>query len=231
MAMIVALIDRPVHDAAWAPAMWGPGLPGQGHQNAHLGQLLDVAARSSIWNALHVIIWVNGAFGSGKTTLTEQVLRVLPESMNSIPNTSGTSSHAGCLPLTAVTSKIYPCGGAWSVDFALGLRQEYRRPLIVPMTLVDPVVRGEIFDRLNAGGEPVLHVWLDVPAPELRRRVNMQVLIADDPDADQRARDFRLAAIERCTAAADDLPPDTLVLDSARESPSQLVDRIVAHLG
>lgn len=130
-----------------------------------------------------------------------------------------------------MTSKIYPCGGAWSVDFALGLRQEYRRPLIVPMTLVDPVVRGEIFDRLNAGGEPVLHVWLDVPAPELRRRVNMQVLIADDPDADQRARDFRLAAIERCTAAADDLPPDTLVLDSARESPSQLVDRIVAHLG
>lgn len=89
MAMIVALIDRPVHDAAWAPAMWEPGLPGQGHQNAHLGQLLDVAARSSIWNALHVIIWVNGAFGSGKTTLTEQLLRVLPESMKFDPEYIG----------------------------------------------------------------------------------------------------------------------------------------------
>ena len=59
-------------------------------------------------------------------------------------------------------------------DFALGLSAEYRRTLIVPMTLVNPQYRAEIFGLITKTGETVLHVFLDVTADELRRRTNAQ---------------------------------------------------------
>lgn len=55
-----------------------------------------------------------------------------------------------------------------------------------------------------------MHVFLDVPADELRRRIDAQILDPGDPAADAQAREFRHRNVARCVAARDQLPADTL---------------------
>jgi hypothetical protein len=76
---------------------------------------------------------------------------------------------------------------AWrtlTAEFALTLRADYQRPLIVPMTVVNAAYREEIFGRIGKAGERIVHVFLEVPAEELRRRIDAQVLMEDNPELD-----------------------------------------------
>lgn len=114
-------------------------------------------------------------------------------------------------------------------EFATGMIAEYGRPLIIPMTLVNPAYREEIFGLVSKTGEHLLHVFLDVPPTELRRRIDAQVL-ADDPEADAAAREFRHRNIERCAAARNDLPASTLILRGDQHTPAQLADLVIDAL-
>lgn len=114
-------------------------------------------------------------------------------------------------------------------QFAIGLAADYGRTVIVPMTLVNPQYGNEIFAPIKASGQPLLHVFLDVPAEELKRRINTQILVDDDPAADAEARAFRLDNVDRCVAARNGLPDDTLVLRRDQHTPSELADLVLAH--
>lgn len=119
---------------------------------------------------------------------------------------------------------------AWrklTAEFVLTLRAEYGRPLIVPMTLVKPDYRREIFGAITGAAEPMLHIFLEVPAEELRRHIDEQVFFADDPAHDASARSFRHQNVERCVAARSELPPGTLKLRSDTHSPAQLTDLVL----
>ena len=107
---------------------------------------------------------------------------------------------------------------------------DYGRPLIIPMTLVNPVYREEIFGQISRARERVLHVFLDVPAEELRRRIDAQVLDEDDAGADASARAFRHRNAERCSAARAELPPSTLILRGDQHTPAELADLVVRDL-
>jgi len=107
---------------------------------------------------------------------------------------------------------------------------DYGRPLIIPMTLVNPVYREEIFGQISRARERVLHVFLDVPAEELRRRIDAQVLDEDDAGADASARAFRHRNAERCSAARAELPPSTLTLRGDQHTPAELADLVVRDL-
>ena len=72
-----------------------------------------------------------------------------------------------------------------------------------------------------------MHVYLDVPAAELRRRIDAQVLIQDDPETDASARAFRHRNVDRCVAARDDLPPGTLILRADQHTPAQLAELVL----
>jgi hypothetical protein len=65
-----------------------------------------------------------------------------------------------------------PNGRKLVAEFAIGRHSEYGRDLIVPMTLVNTGYRGEIFGLIGKAGIPLLHVFLDVPADEPRRRTS-----------------------------------------------------------
>jgi hypothetical protein len=99
--------------------------------------------------------------------------------------------------------------------------------LIVPMTLADAGYREEIFGLIAAAGPRLLHVFLDVPAEELRRRIACQVLVAGDPERDARAREFRARNVDRCVAARHALPPGTLVLRADRHTPVELARTVL----
>jgi adenylylsulfate kinase-like enzyme len=177
-----------------------------------------------------MIIWLNGAFGAGKTTLAHELTRRVPDAMPFDPEYVGYILHRWVPTSETGDFQDLPAWRKLVASFATTLTAEYGRPLIVPTTLINTSYRDEIFGMIGKAGESILHVFLDVPADELRRRIEAQLLIADDPEADARARAFRLRNVDRCVAARTELPADTLVLRSDQHAPSELADRVLQEL-
>jgi len=177
-----------------------------------------------------MIIWINGAFGGGKTTLAEELHRRLPDALPFDPEYVGYILIKWAPLADTGDFQDIPLWRKLVAEFAVGLASDYGRPLIVPMTLVNPSYRDEIFSAISKAGHPLLHVFLDVPAAELRRRIESQVLAPDNPAVDAESRRFRLGNLDRCVAARDDLPADTLVLRGDRFSPAELAHQVLEAL-
>lgn len=177
-----------------------------------------------------MIIWLNGAFGSGKTTLAEELHRRLPDAVIFDPEYVG---YALTQAVPAPTGDFQDLS-SWRhlvAEHALTLRRFHAATLIVPMTLVNRQYFDEIIGTLWAAGEKVLHVFLDVPADILESRIKSQVISPGDPERDESARQFRLKNIRRCVAAAMEQPDDTVMLRSDLMDPSQLADAVLASAG
>jgi hypothetical protein len=177
-----------------------------------------------------VIIWINGAFGAGKTTLAEEPHRRLPDAMEFDPEYVGYILVKWAPQPDSGDFQDIPLWRKLVADFAIGLATEYQRPLIVPMTLVNPRYREEIFGPIEKSGERLLHVFLDIPEAGLRRRIDAQALVPDNPEQDAEARAFRHRNVERCVAARAGLPDSTLVLSSAAHSPERLAELVLGAI-
>jgi thymidylate kinase len=90
-----------------------------------------------------MIIWVNGAFAAGKTTLAQELERRLPEAMPFDPEYVGYILSKWVPPAGSGDYQDIPLWRKLVADFAIGMS--------------------------------VLHVFLDVPAEELHRRIDAQV--------------------------------------------------------
>lgn len=177
-----------------------------------------------------MIIWVNGAFGGGKTTLAGELHRRLPDALPFDPEYVGYILIKWAPPADSGDFQDIPLWRKLVAEFAVGLAGEYGKPLVVPMTLVNASYRDEIFGAITKAGHSLLHVFIDVPPAELRRRIEAQVHIDGNPEADAQARQFRLANVDRCVAATDELPPGTLVLRGDQHSPAELADQVLRAL-
>ena len=177
-----------------------------------------------------MIIWLNGGFGSGKTTLTEELHRRLPDAIIFDPEDVGYVLTQAVRAPTGDFQDL-PSWRHLVVEHALTLRKFHTATLIVPMTLVNRQYFDEIIGTLREAGENVTHVFLDVPADVLESRIKAQVLCPGDPDRDERARQWRLKNIGRCVAAAKEQPEHTVMLRSDRMDPSQLADAVLAAAG
>ena len=177
-----------------------------------------------------MIVWINGAFGAGKTTLAEELRRRLPDALSFDPEYVGYLLRQWApLPASGDFQDMPP----WrklTAEFAVSLHREYGQHLITPMTLVEPTYREEVFELLAAADVPLLHVFLDIPAEELRRRIDAQVLDPHNAEADAQARAFRLRNVDRCVAARDALPAGTLVLRGDQHTPAELADQVLTRL-
>jgi hypothetical protein len=176
-----------------------------------------------------MIVWINGAFGGGKTTLAGELHGRLPEALPFDPECVG---HVLRLWVPAPDSGDFQDIPLWRrlvAEFAIGMATDYGRTLIVPMTLANHEYREEIFGLIGKAGHSVLHVFLDVPAAELHRRIDAQVL-SEDPAVDASSREFRHRNVARCAAARDGLPDDTLILRGDQHAPGELADLVLAAL-
>jgi hypothetical protein len=109
-----------------------------------------------------MIIWINGAFAAGKTTLAEELERRLPDAMPFDPEYVGYILIKWVPPADSGDFQDIPLWRRLVADFAIGMAADYGRPLIVPMTLVNDGYRAEIFGLIGRAAIPVLHVFLDV---------------------------------------------------------------------
>jgi hypothetical protein len=160
-----------------------------------------------------VIIWINGGFGAGKTTLAEELHRRLPDAVVYDPEDVGLMLWKWMRPNGDF--QHLPSWRELVVATALSLRRHHAETLIVPMSLIRDACRAEILGGLADAGEEVLHVFLEADAGELRERLNARVT---DPDTewDQAAREFGMTGVAEMVAAAARQPVGTLMLRSDR---------------
>jgi AAA domain len=177
-----------------------------------------------------VIIWINGAFGAGKTTLAEELHRRLPDAVLYDPEYVGFMLRKW-VPVPTGDFQDLPSWRELVVATALSLRRHHADVLIVPMTLINDGYLAEILGSLAAAGEEVLHVFLDLDADVLRQRITDRVLLPDNPEGDQKAREFGLGHVDAAMAAVARLPAGTLPLRSDKLTPAELADEVLARAG
>jgi gluconate kinase len=173
-----------------------------------------------------VIIWINGAFGSGKTTLAQELHRRLPDAVVYNPEDVG-----------LMLRKWMPADGdfqhlpSWRelvVATALSLRRHHAQTLIVPMSLIRDGYRGEILGGLADAGEEVRHVFLEADREVLRERLNARVT-QPGREWDQAAAELGMTGVDEMVAAAARQPTGTLILRSDKLTPAELADEVLAN--
>jgi hypothetical protein len=174
-----------------------------------------------------VIIWINGGFGAGKTTLAEELHTRLPDAAVYDPEDVGLMLWKWMRPNGDF--QHLPSWRELVVATALSLRRHHADTLIVPMSLIRDAYRAEILSGLADAGEEVLHVFLEADAGVLRERLNARVTDPGSPEWDQAAREFGMTGVDEMVAAAARQPAGTLVLRSDRLTPAELADEVLAR--
>jgi predicted kinase len=176
-----------------------------------------------------VIIWLNGGFGAGKTTLAEELHRRLPDAVVYDPEDVGLMLWKWMRPNGDF--QHLPSWRELVVATALSLRRHHAETLIVPMSLIRDAYRAEILGGLADAGEEVLHVFLEADAGVLRERLNARARVThpDNPEWDQAAHEFGLTPVDEAVAAAARQPGGTLMLRSDRLTPAELADEVLAR--
>lgn len=172
-----------------------------------------------------MIIWLNGGFGAGKTTLAEELRRRLPDAVVYDPEDVGLMLWKWLRPNDDFQD--LPSWRELVVATALSLRRHHADTLIVPMSLVREAYRTEILGGLADAGEEVLHVFLEADAGVLRQRLAARAPIPANPDA----LDWALTRVDAAVAAAAAQPSGTLMLRSDRLTPAELADEVLAAAG
>ncbi|MEM9606502.1 MAG: AAA family ATPase [Actinomycetota bacterium] len=176
-----------------------------------------------------VIVWINGAFGAGKTTVATAVSLRLPGSMPYDPEMVG--YFLGHVVPESETGDFQdlPIWRTMVSDLAIALHRHYGGPLVVPMTVVEPAYLAEIVVPIREAGVDVHLFTLDVPATTLRERITAQVMSPDDPEDDERIRRWRLDQVDRCVAALSEHDLGTPVSNAGRP-PEDVAAEIVAAM-
>lgn len=176
-----------------------------------------------------MIVWVNGAFGAGKTGAACALLDLIPNSTLYDPGLTGAALRH-LLPqkrLAEVTDfQDLPIWRRLVVDTAAALLAEVPGTLVVPMTLLRQEYRDEIFGGLASRRIPVHHVLLASEETILRQRIAVRDAFPGDPEQSRRARRWCLEHIEPYRAALPWLTADAHVIDTGDLTPHETALRI-----
>lgn len=117
------------------------------------------------------------------------------------------------------------------VRFIVELNSQVNKPIVVPMTLVNPNYLSEIFGGLGEANLQISHFYLRVDRATLVRRMQNQIMFPEDRVKDQEVRRWRLEQVDRCLCAAQEMPLDTVFLNSQEDSPNQLLEQVLSSYG
>lgn len=110
-----------------------------------------------------MIIWINGAFGAGKTTIATELNNRIQPSFLYDPENIGDIFRSN-LPTCMQKSdfQYYPEWRKWNTYLLKKIYQEYDGDVIVPMTLYKPEAVEGIIHCLKNDPIPLCHIQLDV---------------------------------------------------------------------
>jgi hypothetical protein len=147
-----------------------------------------------------MIVWIDGGFGSGKTTLVAELHRRWPEALVFDPEQVGLVLRE-IVEVPTGNFQDLPLWRTQVAAMAIGLVEEYGRPLLVPMALVEADYLEEIFTAVRRCGISVRHFYLDVPRDELARRVAARMRAQGAPERGASFRGWDVVQNDRCAAA------------------------------
>lgn len=183
------------------------------------------------------MIWLNGPFGVGKTTVARILVAELSSARPFEPEEVGSLLRRS-LPLPTGDFQDLPAWRHLTVETARVIaggdttcgERAGQADLVVPMTLVHPTYRSEIHTGLQSAGLQ-LHEFSLVAEPEaIASRIDRDVLIPDDPDHDARARSWRLDHLDHTLEACRRLPAPATVIDTTHRGPEQVATHILGAL-
>jgi len=177
-----------------------------------------------------VIVWINGAFGAGKTTTARELIDLIPNSTLFDPEVIG-GGLTHLLPAKHLAEvgdyQDLPIWRRMVIDTAAAMLAELGGTLVVPMTLLRQEYRDEIFGGLAARRIAVRHVLLTPAETILRARIAAREVPPDLPDGDIRLRQSSYDHIEPYRSALESwLTADAYPVDSSVLTPYETAVRI-----
>lgn len=177
-----------------------------------------------------MIIWINGAFGAGKTSVADILVQQIDNAVIFDPEGIGYVIQKTFPDAREMDYQDLPMWRRLVIQFIADAKDQFPSPLIIPMTLVVPDYIDEIFSSLTTSELNFHHFFLEADKEELQRRITNQVIVETDQERDEEVRQWRLAQIDRCCKASAHMPEGTIFLDTNSNSPDQLVQLILAHI-
>ncbi len=178
-----------------------------------------------------MIVWLNGAFGAGKTRTARELADLIPDGTLYDPELIGLGLLS-VLPADRLDQvgeyQELPSWRRLVVDSAAALLMETHGTLVVPMSLLRQEHRDEIFGALAARGIPVRHVLLHAEETILRDRIRHR---ADREENSEAAESVRAWCLDRLAAYRDALPwltADAHLVDTGLLSPREAAERVAA---
>lgn len=169
-----------------------------------------------------MLIWINGAFGAGKTQTAHELQRRLPDAQVADPELLGFAMHKMLPPAARGDFQDLP---QWRTGVLATLRDAERAcsgPVIVPMT----IVRDDYFDEIIGGlrtSVDVRHYSLLASPETLRARLQLRLAYVGGRLLG-RDETWAIRQIDRCVAALSDqrfathVPTDDRTLDEVVEA-------------
>ena len=172
-------------------------------------------------------MWVNGAFGVGKTTVATELVRLLPDAILFDPEELGVVLRA-VVPAAEQTDDFQdiPAWRATTLAAVVSLARSRAGAVVVPMTLVDDRYFDEIVGGVRRAGVAVAHVALVAPRDVLVARL----LARSDGEGitpPAGAEHWGIARIDRCISALAGAQ-FARHIDASTATPEQLVHDIRA---
>ncbi|MEV7811842.1 NUDIX domain-containing protein [Streptomyces flaveolus] len=181
------------------------------------------------------VVWINGAFGAGKTTTARELIELIPNSALFDPEVIGGALTHLLPPKRLAEAGDFQDLPIWRrlvVDTAAAMLAELGGTLVVPMTLLRQEYRDEIFGGLAARRIAVHHVLLAPAETILRERIAGRETPPDMPDGEIRTRQWSYDHIEPYRAAlASWLTADAHPVDTSDLTPYETAVRIADAVG
>lgn len=164
-----------------------------------------------------MIIWLNGAFGSGKTTCAYELHRRLPHSFVYDPENIGYFIRKNTPKGTHKADfQNYDQWRSFNHDMLKLISNEYDGTLIVPMTITHRQYYVEIIQRLIDDGIVLKHYILYADKETLLKRLNKRL---------ERGETWAKAQIDRCIRAFNEEITEEKIITDNKE-----IDTIVEEI-
>ncbi|AJY76184.1 AAA family ATPase [Paenibacillus beijingensis] len=191
-----------------------------------------------------MILWINGAFGSGKTTIAYELKKRIPNSFVYDPENAGYFIRKNA-PKQILKDDFQEHGIWREINFSIleTINNEFPGIIIVPMTIVNPQYFHEIINKLRSNGVEVNHFTL---------LANRETLIKRLRSRGDNKNSWPAKQIDRCISSlsqdifeihihTDNLTPEEILDRIAKEANIQLqpdnrgiikkkIDRLVVQI-
>ncbi|UYM03471.1 AAA family ATPase [Solicola gregarius] len=172
--------------------------------------------------SLNVIVWLNGAFGVGKTRTARELMMQVPHSRIIDPEHLGWAlQHT----IGWMQRGDFQHLRSWRLGTVALVRTAARggSTVIVPMSVLRPDYLDEMLDRLRDGGHEVRHVTLDASAAVLHAR------IAEDEE-EPAAAEWRRGHIDNYGDVRSELVARGSTVDTSLRPPDAVATEIAESL-